>query len=381
MNNETCPKCQFPKMSASALDCPRCGIVFARYRRHAAASSAIPSPLSAAESPPSPSLAADESPFDWIDDEPSANFERPPQQARKRLAEPETSSLEWPPETRFETPPEPTRLLVDNPRGVSVVWHYLWNGPRSGVGSVWLLVGMVLALFICFSQWPRWVLGILGILIHELGHTVFAWIFGRPAIPSLDLVYGGGVTRSFDQSWLLVGFIAVLLYLPFARRWNVPAVNLRAGLCIVLYLVAAFTQVSEVFRIVGGHGLVVISVVYCLYKVMQGTDFKTPAEGPLYAVIGFFNLFQELVVHWQLATSSGFRADYEQAKGGLPSDFGHLTDIVGISVEPLAWLALLATLSSPLMAYLLFKHDAAWRAWLVERLAWLTGSGESEIEP
>lgn len=388
MNNDTCPKCQFPKMSASALECPRCGIVFARYRGYSAVQPAI-SPTLPEEARPSPSTVNNNDPFDWIDGKPLEGFEGPPQHVRSPSPKPTEPSHEWfaePPPTSLDEPildmtSTPQSLLVSRHGSAGGNWlgpleGYLSTEPGSGIKSVWLAVGLVMAGFITFSDWPRWILGILSVLIHELGHAAFAWAFGRPAIPSLDLVYGGGVTPTFDQSWLLVLVIAALLYLPFAKHRHVLAVNIRAGIFIGVYLGAAFSPVSEVLWIAGGHGLVMISIVYCLYLVMRGTGFKTPLDAPLYATIGFFNLFHLLGEYWQLATSSDFRADYEQAKGGHPSDFSFLAEMFGLSTAPLAWLAMVAALTTPLLAYLLFKHNTVWRDWLADRYARLTSETE-----
>ncbi len=369
MSSETCPKCQFPKQSATALECPRCGIVFARYRDPVADHRAAPSPRQMSQVQLS---HEQESPFEWVEGVPMAELEALPRDPR-----------EAPPQPSIHHEPEPLTAQAHRYDFAHMLGSEAGSKRALGLGSPqastkrqkwgWMALGFCMALVLSFSVFPRWIFGILSVLIHEMGHAAFAWLFGRPAIPSLDLINGGGITPTFSQSPLLVGLIALSIYLPFAKQRHEPGVNLRAGLCIGLYLVMAFTSLSQVLLIAGGHLTVLISIVYCLHQVMRGTNFKTPLDPPLYAIIGFFNEFHLLNEFWKLTFDPDFRVEYEQAKGGLPSDFASLGEILGVGVAPLAGLALMATLAMPVLVYQLDRRGDIWQAWLRHQFAKLTG--------
>ena len=58
-----------------------------------------------------------------------------------------------------------------------------------------LAIGAVLAVVALMVPPVVFVLHVLITVIHELGHTATAWLFGSPALPSFDLSYGGGVSH------------------------------------------------------------------------------------------------------------------------------------------------------------------------------------------
>ena len=75
-----------------------------------------------------------------------------------------------------------------------------------------LLTGLVLAIVLTLISPFRVLFHGFLILVHEIGHAVTHWLFGRPAIPTVNLAYGGGVTLVFDQSI----FVICLVYLAIA---------------------------------------------------------------------------------------------------------------------------------------------------------------------
>ena len=54
-------------------------------------------------------------------------------------------------------------------------------------------------------------LGYMATFFHELGHTLFAWLYGYPTIPVFDFAHGGGLAISISgQSYLLMGAAIVM---------------------------------------------------------------------------------------------------------------------------------------------------------------------------
>src|SRR5277367_2959407 len=71
------------------------------------------------------------------------------------------------------------------------------------------------------DMFPFWVIAaglhICDTLFHELGHTLFAWLFGRPAVPMIFTLFGadqaGGMTIYREHSWFVqIGAFLALAY-------------------------------------------------------------------------------------------------------------------------------------------------------------------------
>ncbi len=87
-------------------------------------------------------------------------------------------------------------------------------------------VGFALAVVAPKVPLVGMVIGCLATVIHELGHTATSWLFGSPAVPSFDLVYGGGITRGIGrQPAIIVGVYAILASLMFLRGATCPGLS------------------------------------------------------------------------------------------------------------------------------------------------------------
>lgn len=261
-----------------------------------------------------------------------------------------------------------------------------------------LLQGGALAAAVAAVPFLSFVFSYLATLVHELGHTATAWLFGYPAIPAFDFVYGGGVSLHFDRSATLVallvlGWGALLVY---ARRQGSPILPL--AVLAVLWAVAAWTPLHELLMVAMGHGAELVFAGLFLFRALGGDERpeplpaaarrrggrlrtlapfvswdgrgRSPVERALYAFSGGFILFHAAAFAWGLATDPVKRQLYEEAKGGGRwMDFSRLAeDFLGTDVATVATVFLLLTLATPLVTWLLYRYGARWRWALVRKL-------------
>lgn len=194
----------------------------------------------------------------------------------------------------------------------------------------------------------------LPVIIHELGHAVAAWFFGRPAIPAFDFHYGGGVTRWLDQSPALAIIVTVaLVYLGWRMRHRTVAV-LFTGIAVLVYSLLAWTNGHMLLIKASGHGFELLFAGVFLYRALTGFGLRLSIERPLYSMLGLWFLFHNLAFANQLLTSPAARDQYAAAKGGgdwmdfaqlsrdLNMDFSLVVGsylILCLAVLPLAFMA------------------------------------------
>lgn len=191
-----------------------------------------------------------------------------------------------------------------------------------------LLVGAGLGLIFYAMPFTRFVLSYLVILVHELGHALFGWLFGYPSIPAFDFMYGGGVTmhdaRQMPIVFIVLGLLAVLAW---RLRRNLAGCLVASALALV-YAILAFSSGHEVLILFMGHGTELVFCALFLQRGLSGSACRIPVERPLYVMLAAFIWVHDLVFAYRLATSDAARADYGAAKGG-----GHWMDFDRIARE------------------------------------------------
>lgn len=338
-----CPKCGSER-AATDTECRRCGVIFAKLRREPAA----PVPYEPPPATASPRRLADL---------PGARAET--------AALPD---LYEPPPATTAGPAVPTIPAADPGRGLRI-------GPFE-VGPV--LTGLALALLVLAIPFTRFVLSYLGVLVHELGHTTLAWLFGYPAIPAFDFTYGGGVSLSFDRS---TGVVVLLLaawggLLWFYRQY--PRMLAVLGALFAVWALLAVTPAHEILALAMGHGFELLFAGIFLYRAATGSGCRNPAlERPLYGMVGWFLVFEQSAFAWGLVTDPGRRRLYADAKGGGHwMDFSRLArDYLGTSLETVAGVFLVACLLTPVATWAVVRYRAElWRRWE----PWLAGSRRAD---
>jgi hypothetical protein len=244
--------------------------------------------------------------------------------------------------------------------------------PLDAAGRRALLTGLVLAVPVLLIPFARFVLRYLGILVHELGHAAVSWLFGYPALPAFDFVYGGGFALSFSRSG---GLLAVIVLLWAAAFWfyrRFPRLLVLLGGGFALWLLLAVTPLNEAAVLAAGHGSELLFAAVFLFRAATGYGCRIPeVERPLYALVGFFLVLEQTVFAWGLLTSAEQRELYADAKGGgHMMDFSRLAlDYLHVSLETIAALFLVACLATPPLTWLWVRHRARWLAALERFLA------------
>jgi hypothetical protein len=94
--------------------------------------------------------------------------------------------------------------------------------PRTIDCDAWAALGVGSGLAVLAAAVPPigFVIQVLMTVIHELGHTATAWLFASPAVPTVDLSYGGGVSLILDRQLLMVITAYAFLTLLLFRAWG-----------------------------------------------------------------------------------------------------------------------------------------------------------------
>lgn len=212
--------------------------------------------------------------------------------------------------------------------------------------------GVPLGLLLTVLPLLRFIAGYLATLVHELGHAVAAWLFGYPAIPAFDFLYGGGVTIHQGRSaGLLVLIYAGLLAAGWFWRRNRRALVVLAAFTL-LHVAIAATAAHEALHLAAGHGAEIVFAVIFLWRGVTGRACHVRLEQPLYVMAGTFLLVHLAVFAGELASSPAARDDYENAKGGGGwMDLSRLAVMTGSDVASLAGLLVVAALAAPLVVW------------------------------
>ena len=239
-------------------------------------------------------------------------------------------------------------------------------------GRIALAVGLGLSVVLLAVPFARFILSYLGVLVHELGHSVVSWIFGYPALPAFDFTYGGGVSLSFDRNGGLVLLIlAAWGFLLWFYRSYPRMLGLLGGL-FALWAVLAVTPLHEALGIAMGHGAELVFAAIFLYRAATGSGCKIPeVERPLYAMVGWFLVLESAWFAWGLVTDPGKRQLYADAKGGGHwMDFSRLAiDYAHVSLETVAGAFLLGCLLTPVVTWAFLRYRKRVGGWAERWLA------------
>jgi hypothetical protein len=200
------------------------------------------------------------------------------------------------------------------------------------------------------------------ILVHELGHAITYWIFGYPAVPSVNLLHGGGITLALNRLWPLVWLILLgLAYLLYRYRQSTNSVSWLLAIT-GLYSFCALTLWHQRLIAYMGHGAETLAISVCLYCAMGGYRCRHGGERTIYAMLGFFTWFEDIRFAGGLLWDADLQANYLNGIGGvLDNDFVRLADDLGTGLASVAGCFLVTTILMPILTGLAFRYEQSWQ--------------------
>ncbi len=230
----------------------------------------------------------------------------------------------------------------------------------------WQALGIGFILAVIFHKF--WLLKILfngfQVMVHEVGHALTYWLFGYPAIPSVNILYGGGITISLGQSRLVLGLIyGFIAFLFYQCRESRRTLIFLAGITLI-YTWILLTPISRMLMTFMGHGMELVAITVCLYFAIGGYFCHINIERPLYAMLGFFLFFSDWQFSSDLIFNQDFRSFYEEGIGGvIDNDFVILAhDYLNVDLSVVAKYFLFGCILTPLIAFLLFRYEKVWQS-------------------
>lgn len=218
-----------------------------------------------------------------------------------------------------------------------------------------LAIGLVLVSVLKQVWIFNYMFNFLATLVHEIGHTIFAWLMGMPSFPSVSL-FGGGVTRGIGQIPLLcVGIIAALCWYAWQvraeRHWFIATIYVT-----IVYALLAFTKASENLVVAGGVLFEIGGACACFYWVLCGR-MNTPLERPLYALWGWWMLLNRLGETYLMLRNPSYwdeRVIIQSGFGeGLVNDLPRLCEELNLSPQTVLLFVLWLCLGALPTAFLL----------------------------
>jgi hypothetical protein len=186
-------------------------------------------------------------------------------------------------------------------------------------------------------------------VVHEMGHTLMAYFMGSIALPAIRLD-GHAATVSLEQSPILAGIVWLLLVLGavwFGIFKHRPLLITMVVLAL-LYPFFAFSDRKEWLLLIAGHGGEMVIATIFLWRSMVPTYKVQEEERMLYAALGWYLWFQNLIMNWNLVYSQESRDWYaENGSFGLENDFMRIADMFGWSLPFLSGVMLLLFLAVP----------------------------------
>ena len=215
--------------------------------------------------------------------------------------------------------------------------------PLFFLGSA-LLVVVLCILPSTKSMFPFWIIArgsfVMDTLFHELGHSIFGWLFGNANLPMIFTIFMsdkmGGMAMNLGH-WLILQIAAFigLAYLCYYLRYHwlfIPAVVFSV-LILVIYLLGLDMLVIDYM----GHGGSIAMGGFFLYRAFADIA-KNKVERWLNAYFGFYLTLSNIFFCYQLTSDPAFLAEYMS-----PIDhIGH-HDMVKVSAQLLVTIQSVAT--------------------------------------
>ncbi len=191
-------------------------------------------------------------------------------------------------------------------------------------------------------------------LFHEMGHAIFSWLFGIPAVPMILTLFGadqaGGYTLMLsDRHWVMQGVaLLVLLYGCIRLKQEESSFFLPMLILTGLIVALCLTPYYNLLIFFMGHGSSILMGGFFLYRGILDLDARHAFERWLNAFFGFYLILANGYFAFGLAFDAAKRAAYSQASlfGAGHHDFVEMVQaglgwsVTGIALFTLAYACL-----------------------------------------
>lgn len=194
------------------------------------------------------------------------------------------------------------------------------------------MLALVFVLPNVAMSWPFGIISqgmsYMAVFFHEIGHTIFAWIYGIPAFPIFDFKHGGGYSVQIaERSWpaQCTVWAAEAYGLYHLRDRLHPIAFYGLAVLGVAFGLVGFTDYYEDVILFMGHGTVAVLGGFMLARGVYGVFLTRPSERWFNVFVGAFFIFDQLKMCNALLHDVATQMAYEAQKGG--HGFGDLTRI------------------------------------------------------
>jgi hypothetical protein len=198
--------------------------------------------------------------------------------------------------------------------------------------SIFLSTAIAVNLVIFLVPWLQHITYIYTLVVHELGHAACAWATGYPALPTFDIIRGGGITMVSDSRSLVV-FVPVMFSLAFATyKWyghiGTSALWTAAPLWIIY---ALFSFSGPMWRFLinsSGHASEILIGAVCIYFGFSTARFNRPLHEKIILFTLGVNILANAAKFAISLSDAGFISDYVESD--KVHDFVKLSNAMGL---------------------------------------------------
>ena len=157
--------------------------------------------------------------------------------------------------------------------------------------AIYMVVGAAFSPVLTLTPFLQYLAWILSSIIHEAGHTLFAWFVGRPALPAINLT-GHAMTTYSEQRLFICLIVWLLLALVAVEAWRQRTLFWPALAVLLLYPVVAFVPVvRELGALLSGHGGELLVGGIFLWQARTCLFVHDQMDRMAYAVVGWYLIF------------------------------------------------------------------------------------------
>jgi hypothetical protein len=219
-------------------------------------------------------------------------------------------------------------------------------------GMWYLLAGLALAPIFTLTPYLQIVGWVFSAVVHETGHTLFAFAVGCPALPAVSLTGHGAATIHGQQTW----FVALAVWAALGwLAWRIFRETddwLIRGAVVAVTIAFPFVAFHETTRQMGhllsGHGFEILVACIFLWRASTGMFTEPGIERLLYSFLGWYLLFSNAYLTFGIAYLPKVRSWYTQSGSfGLTNDYIRAAeDILFIDIKAVVLSMLLVIVAS-----------------------------------